>query len=87
MQTVKHPLQLALLDCLQANLNGLNERHTKKLHTLAAKATDELAENFAKLQGKEQKAAKEAAVLETSRGQAASRSSRPKPTLTMTKAA
>jgi hypothetical protein len=62
MKKNKHPLQLTLASCLQANLGGLNEAHTRKLQKLATEAAGKLTKKFVKLQGKEQKAADEAAT-------------------------
>jgi hypothetical protein len=82
MKNPKYLLELALLDCLQANLNGLSEKHNKKLHKLAAKVTGKLAEKFIKLQSKEQKAAKEAtATAAAARRKTSTRTSKRPPVL------
>ncbi|MDB5267788.1 MAG: hypothetical protein JWP58_828 [Hymenobacter sp.] len=81
MKNPAHPLKTALTDCLQANLGGLNETHTRKLQKMVAKAAGKLAKKFAKLQGKEQKAAKEAAAVAPTRRKAAPRTSKRVPLL------
>ena len=81
MKTPKHHLQLALMDCLHANLGGLNEPHTEKLQKRVAKAATKLAEKFIKLQGKEQKAAKKQAAAQQAPRNAAGRTTKRTPLL------
>ena len=55
MKNAERQLQAALTESLQLNLNGLNEKHTKKLRKTVARTVKQLARKFSKLTAKELK--------------------------------
>lgn len=55
MKNAERQLQAALTESLQFNLNGLNEKHTKKLRKTVARTVKQLARKFSKLTAKELK--------------------------------
>lgn len=55
MKNAERQLQTALTESLQLNLNGLNEKHTKKLRKTVARTVKQLARKFSKLTAKELK--------------------------------
>ena len=61
MKNTEHQLRTALANNLQANLSGLNPKHTKKLQKTVARAVKKLARQFAKLTAKELKDHRKAA--------------------------
>lgn len=62
MKNAEHQLRTALTESLQLNLNGLNEKHSKKLQKTVARAAKQLARKFAKLTAKELKGHKKTAA-------------------------
>lgn len=63
MKNTEHQLRASLTESLQLNLNGLNEKHTKKLRKTVARAAKQLARKYAKLTAKELKSTKKAAPI------------------------
>ena len=63
MKNAERQLQATLTESLQLNLNGLNEKHTKKLQKTVARVVKQLARKFAKLTAKELKGHKKAAPI------------------------
>jgi ribosomal protein S17E len=59
MKKSEHQLQVALAESIQANLNGLSEKHAKKLQKTVASAARRVAKKFAKLLAKEPKHGKQ----------------------------
>ena len=60
MNNSNHQLQVTLADCLQAQLSGLNEKHTEKLQKTINNAAKKLVRKYARLEAKEQKGHKKA---------------------------
>jgi hypothetical protein len=60
MKNAERHLQTTLTESLQLNLNGLNEKHTKKLRKTVARAVKQLAKKYLKLAAKELKSNKKA---------------------------
>ena len=55
MKNAECQLQVVLTVCLQLNLNGLNEKHTKKFKKTVARTVKQLARNSSKRTAKELK--------------------------------
>ena len=55
-----HQLQVAIVECLQNKLSGLNEKHAKKLQKTIVNAAKKLVRKYAKLEAREQKGKKKA---------------------------
>jgi hypothetical protein len=65
MKKPQHQLHVALTESIEANLNGLNEKHAKKLQKRISKAAKKLTDTYAKLLGKERQGHKQAALVTT----------------------
>ena len=58
MNKSQRQLQASVVECLEAKLSGLREKHAQKLHRMMSKAARKLARKYAKLQAKELKGQK-----------------------------
>jgi hypothetical protein len=65
MKKPQHQLHVALAESIEANLNGLNEKHAKKLQKRISKAAKKLTDTYAKLLSKERQGHKQAALVTT----------------------
>ena len=65
MKNPQRQLRTDLTEQLQTRLNGLNQKHAKKLHKTVVSSVDKLARKFAKLLGKELKAREKKHLLAT----------------------